>query len=83
MGRMFRGRRARTWELTDVRVIIYALKLPQVGISRDSNDINGFTLSDIAVVPHHSRELLCEMALSFLYSQVIRSLLLGLSCLLE
>ena len=83
MGRMFWGRRARTWELMDVRVIIYAFRPPQVGISRDSSDIKGFTLSDIAVVPRHSRELLCETALSLLYSQVIRNLFLGLSCLLE
>ena len=83
MGRMFWGRRARTWELTDVRVIVYALRLPQVGISRDSSDIKGFTPSDIAIIPGYSRELLCESTLSLLYPQVIRSLLLGLNCLLE
>ena len=81
-GRMFWGRRLRTWELTDVRVIKYALRPPQDRISRDSSDIKGLTLRDIAVVPRHSRELLCETALSLLHSQIICNLLLGLSCLL-
>ena len=81
-GRLFWGRRLRTWELTDVRVIKYALRPPRDGISRDSSDIKGLTPRDIAVVPRHSRELLCEKALSLLHSQIICSLLLGLSCLL-
>ena len=42
----------------DVRVVIYALRPPEVGVGRDSSDIQGFTLSDIAVVPLHNRELL-------------------------
>ena len=80
--RMFWGRRLRTWDLTDVWLVIYAFRLPQDRISRDSSDIKGLTPCDIAVVPHHSREFLCETALSLLHSQIICSLLLGLSCLL-
>ena len=82
MGRLFWGRRARTWELADVRIIVYALKSSKAGISRDPSDIKGFTPSDVAVIPGYSRELLCEPALSLLYPQGIRSLLFGLSCLL-
>ena len=83
MGRLFWGRRARTWELANVRIIVYALRPPQVGISRDSSDIKGFTPNDVAVIPGYSRELLCDSVLSLLYPQGIRSLLLGLNCLLE
>ena len=79
--RMFWGKRLRTWEHTNVWVIIYALRLPQDEVSRDSSGIKGLTPRDVTVVPRHSGKFLCEMALSFLHSQIIGSLLLGLSCL--
>ena len=83
LGRLLWGRGARTWELADVWVIVDALRPPQAGISRNPSDIKGFTPSDITVIPGYSRELLCESALSLLYPQGVRSLLIDLSCLLK
>ena len=80
LGRLLWGRRARTWELSDVRIIVYALRSSQAGISRDPSGIKGFTLSDIAVIPSYGRKLLSKPTLSLLYPQGICSLLFSLSC---
>ena len=83
LGRLLWGRGARTWELADVWVIVDALRSPQAGISGNPSDIKGFTPRDITVIPCYNGELLYESALSLLYPQGVRSLLLCLSCLLK
>ena len=76
------GRRVRTWELLDIGIIIYALRSFEAGISRDPSGIKGFTPSDVTVVPDDGRKFFSQPTLSLLHPQSIRSLLLGLSCLL-
>ena len=83
LGRLLWERGARIGELTDIWVIVDALRSPQAGISRNPSDIKGSTPRDIAVIPSYSGELLCEPTLSLLYPQGVCSLLLGLGCLFE
>ena len=80
---MLWGRRVRTWELLDIGIIIYALRLSEAGISRDPSCIKGFIPSDVIVVPSNGRKFFSQPALSLLHPQSIRGLLLGLSYLLQ
>ena len=75
-------RRVRTWERLNIRIIVYALRPPKAGVSRDPNGINGFFPSNVAVVPGDRRKFFSQPALSLFHPQSIRGLLLGLGCLL-
>ena len=80
---LFRVKGVRTWEFANFRIVVNALRLPQVRAHRDPSNIKGFTLRDTTVLATYSREFLCEFGLSLLHPKCVSNLLLGLGCLLN
>ena len=80
---LFRVRGVRTWELANFRIVVNALRSPQVKVHRDPCSIKGFTPRNAAVIPAYNDEFLCESSLSLLHPKHISSLLLGLGYLLN
>ena len=80
-GWLLGGRRIRTCERLDVGIVIYALRPPQTGVSRDPSGVKGFTSSDVAIVPGDRGKLFSQSALSLFNPESKRSLFLSLCCL--
>ena len=63
-------------------VVLINILVLQLGPPKQKFLAPPLTPRDVTVVPRHSGKFLYETALSLLHSQIIGSLLLGLSCLL-
>ena len=63
LGSLLRERGARIWELTNIWIVVDALRSPQARVSRDPSSIKGLTPRNVAVVPCYSREFLCKSGL--------------------
>ena len=64
-------------------VVVDALRSPQTRVHRDPNNIKGFTLRDVTIVPTYSEKFLRKSSLSLLHPKRVSSLLLGLDYLFK
>ena len=83
LGGLLRERGARIWDLTNLWVVVDALRSPQARVSREPSNIKGLTPRNVAIVPSYNGELLCKSGLSLLYPKHVHCLLLGLGCLFK
>ena len=83
LGWLVQGERNQDLRARESLVVVDALRSPQARVSKDPSNIKGFTPRDIAVIPSHSGELLCESVLSLLHPKSVRILLLGLGRLFK
>ena len=68
----------RTWEFANFKIVVNALRSPQVRAHRDPNSIKGLTPRYTTVLPAYY-----EFGLSLLHPKRVSNLLLGLGCLLN